>query len=346
MANYGDATTPLNTTYANSGYTYLEEYIHSLTPFAYAPTGTQQHVITTGLGGGGDAQVNENGGTAATSSGDGTGGTLIAHWAGASGSTNQAIVLKFDLSGIEAGSVNSATLDLTAAAAIAGTRQFRLYGLEHDGAGWDWDEASVEFANAPGLDFDGNSRTLGIDPRYTADGEPAEKGNQPLDAPSLYSLGEFTLGPLAAGQTASLDSLNLAVMLNLAAYFEGEDQAGLVTLVLQQISNSGGNAATFYSHEGDALLAPRLVVEAVVSTAAPTLSGDFDDDGDVDGADFLAWQRGDPPQGGNAGELAEWQANYGATPATGSSAAVPEPTAGWLMMIVLGLYVLGTRRGA
>lgn len=33
------------------------------------------------------------------------------------------------------------------------------------------------------------------------------------------------------------------------------------------------------------------------------------DDGDVDGRDFLVWQRGESPA--SAGDLADWQANYG-----------------------------------
>jgi hypothetical protein len=321
VANFGDASTPLNSTLHASGYTYLERYLHSLTPFAYAPTGTQSHTITTGFGRGADAQVNENGGTSATSSGDGTGSTLSALWGGATGATNQAIVLKFDLAGIAPGSVNEARLELTAAEAVAGTHQFKVWGLEHDGARWDWDESTVQFNNAPGVAFDGNSRTLGIDPRYTADGEPAERSNQPLDTPGLYSLGVFSTGPLTAGQTVTFDSLNLAVMLNLAAYFEGEPQAGLVTLILEQTNGSGADDATFWSSEGSVALAPRLVVDAVVAT--PGQDGDFDGDGDVDGNDFLKWQRGESAGGMTTTELDLWKGNFGN--ATSAVAAVPEP---------------------
>jgi len=53
------------------------------------------------------------------------------------------------------------------------------------------------------------------------------------------------------------------------------------------------------------------------------LDGDFDGDGDIDGADFLTWQRNP-----SVGNLADWQAGYGS--ATGSSSAsstaVPEPS--------------------
>lgn len=57
------------------------------------------------------------------------------------------------------------------------------------------------------------------------------------------------------------------------------------------------------------------------------LSGDFDSDGDVDGQDFLAWQRDR-----SVGDLADWQANYGMSSLT-AVAAVPEP--GILSMLAL-----------
>ncbi len=352
LATYGDASTPLNTTYATSGYTYLEEYIHSLTPNAYMPTNTQSHTVLTGYGLGGDAQVNENGGTSATSSGDGTGSTLNALWDGASGTKNQAIVLKFDLSEIVPGSVNEAVLELTAAEAITGTHTFKVYGLEHDGNDWDWDESLVEFADAPGLVFDGNSRTLGIDPRYTADGEPAEKDNFPLDTPGLFSLGEFSISSMVAGETASFDGLNLAVMLNLAAYFEGTPQAGLVTLILEQTNATGTNDATFFSHEGDSLLAPRLIVDATLASPPATANADFDGDGEVDGRDFLVWQRGF----GGAGSLATgdanndgtvdgvdlgiWQTQYNNAGLLATAEAVPEPAG---LVLLLGTLVMFCR---
>ena len=52
------------------------------------------------------------------------------------------------------------------------------------------------------------------------------------------------------------------------------------------------------------------------------IPGDFDSDGDVDGADFLMWQSNP-----SVGDLADWQANYGTTASTVQSASVvPEPS--------------------
>ena len=41
------------------------------------------------------------------------------------------------------------------------------------------------------------------------------------------------------------------------------------------------------------------------------MPGDFDGDGTCDGADFLAWQRGESPYPLSSSDLAEWQAEFG-----------------------------------
>ena len=64
------------------------------------------------------------------------------------------------------------------------------------------------------------------------------------------------------------------------------------------------------------------------------VSGDYDGDGDVDGTDFLEWQRND----GTPAGLAAWQSNYGApTMLSASSATVPEPSAG--VLVVSGMVL-------
>jgi hypothetical protein len=68
------------------------------------------------------------------------------------------------------------------------------------------------------------------------------------------------------------------------------------------------------------------------------LAGDFDNDGDVDGRDFLAWQRNP-----SIGDLADWQANYGQSGAIVSAVtAVPEPSAAMLMLA--GVFAMALRR--
>jgi hypothetical protein len=76
----------------------------------------------------------------------------------------------------------------------------------------------------------------------------------------------------------------------------------------------------------------------VLHAAATTPPGDFDNDGDVDGRDFLFWQRNV-----TVGALGEWQANYGAG-ALSASTSMPEPGAIMLMLSMLSLLAIANRR--
>ena len=67
------------------------------------------------------------------------------------------------------------------------------------------------------------------------------------------------------------------------------------------------------------------------------LPGDFDGDLDVDGRDFLAWQRGESPDPFSNADLAAWQQYYGTViPAPLAAVSVPEP----LSAVLFGLCIL------
>jgi hypothetical protein len=88
---------------------------------------------------------------------------------------------------------------------------------------------------------------------------------------------------------------------------------------------------------------------------------DFDNDNDVDGNDFLRWQRGLGTNVGatnaqgdangdgavNAADLAAWKARFGGTSSVAAVAAVPEPASGLLAAVGLALIpaVRRTQRG-
>ncbi|MEM6331555.1 MAG: hypothetical protein AAF790_15090, partial [Planctomycetota bacterium] len=103
------------------------------------------------------------------------------------------------------------------------------------------------------------------------------------------------------------------------------------------------------------------LIDGFVEYAAIDLTGDFNADGTVDGADYALWRNnlGGPgatlqnrPEGssGVVGEadLAAWQANFGKTtvaPSAGAVAAAPEPAAACCLAVLLGVVAGWSRRG-
>ena len=75
-------------------------------------------------------------------------------------------------------------------------------------------------------------------------------------------------------------------------------------------------------------------------------SGDFDEDGDVDGKDFLDWQRGLSGSPKSSTDLAAWEASYGSPFSVASSVTtsrtVPEPTSLFLTALALATLAVSS----
>ena len=81
-----------------------------------------------------------------------------------------------------------------------------------------------------------------------------------------------------------------------------------------------------------------VLAGAGVGNLTTTLPGDFNDDGEVTGADFLAWQKGESPDPLSTADLNEWQNTYNPSPPTGpplSGVVVPEPSTLTLAMFLV-----------
>ncbi|TWU29949.1 hypothetical protein [Bythopirellula polymerisocia] len=149
------------------------------------------------------------------------------------------------------------------------------------------------------LNFSASS-ALNITLADAAETQPTDGFGQ-ATTPGAATLAGTLNVSLAAGYAPSLgDSFQI-----LSA---GSGRSGMFTTENLPTLTTGLNWDTEYSSNA-------LTLQVI----AASLPGDFDFDGDVDGRDFLVWQRNT-----SVGNLSDWQANYG-TPLTAAATAVPEP---------------------
>ena len=156
-------------------------------------------------------------------------------------------------------------------------------------------------------------------------------------------------GVSSIGSTAGIELQHLPI-----AGLAGGSSAPL-SLVLKR--NVFGDFAVNYLLEfsSDGLPSEPAQLITVSGFGRVVLGGDVDVDNDVDGADFLIWQRGmglgpsatleqgDANLNGfvTADDLALWKANFGTTaPMVNSvvSAQVPEPQAAILLLVAAGVF--------
>ncbi len=162
---------------------------------------------------------------------------------------------------------------------------------------------------------------------------------------------EFEIGNLieTAGFTAGLDLDSIvsagdvsALTTSLTAFSSLD--AGSTNSFLASIDTSaeGTFSASYTLNFSDedlpgaaGLGAMTLTLSGIVEAAAVE-TGDFDGDGDIDGRDFLAWQRGESFDPFSSSDLELWQGEYNAPPVV-ASVAVPEPSSVLCLLVLAGL---------
>jgi len=173
-------------------------------------------------------------------------------------------------------------------------------------------------------------------------------GTLKMEIASLASFDQLIIGgALMAGGTLDVDLLSFVPAAgNTFDLFDFASSMGSFTLDLPALA--GG----LDWDDSDLLVTGELsVISAVIEENA-----DFDEDGDIDGRDFLIWQRGFGGAGSlatgdanddgevDALDLAIWQIQYDTVPElTASSLAVPEPSTIWLIGAAL-VALLGNRK--
>jgi T5SS/PEP-CTERM-associated repeat protein len=105
----------------------------------------------------------------------------------------------------------------------------------------------------------------------------------------------------------------------------------------QRLTTADGIGSFVVNYGAGSPYDPKKVILSSFQLSKP---GDFDLDGDVDGADFLRWQRGQSPTPLSATDLAHWKANY--AKAVPAATPVPEPATNVFAAIAL-LAIVGLR---
>lgn len=85
--------------------------------------------------------------------------------------------------------------------------------------------------------------------------------------------------------------------------------------------------------------------QIVLTDFLSSLTADFDNDGDVDGQDFLVWQRGESPNPSSISDLELWQRQYGDGSLTATAFVAPEPICVWLVIFSLVVSLATSRLG-
>jgi hypothetical protein len=134
---------------------------------------------------------------------------------------------------------------------------------------------------------------------------------------------------------ASLSDGFLAPVQKLSLVDDSGDPIQLLDLVRQKSGNNGQNRTDMrfgIDAEGEIYVTSKKdgTIRRFVGTPLP----DYDFDGDIDGADFLDWQRTD----GSPDGLSDWQNQYGSVSPGGlDGAAVPEPNSVALLLAALAI---------
>jgi T5SS/PEP-CTERM-associated repeat protein len=87
-------------------------------------------------------------------------------------------------------------------------------------------------------------------------------------------------------------------------------------------------------------------VETLVATflGAAAQPGDYNDDGIVNAADYVAWRKNPSAFGGDPAGYNTWRANFAEGGSGGGQGAVPEPTAFVLALLTVGLGLIASNR--
>lgn len=218
----------------------------------------------------------------------------------------------------------------------SGTKQFAVYGRE---SGTIIDAFVLSTTNLTAAQLDSvltGTTVLGYSTGTTISGNYTQQANSVLE----IQLGSSNHSPLLVSSTANLAG-NLAV--ELVEGFVPQPSDSFTILSVGNLVNTfaglpdGSRVNTIGGNGSFEIDYDYVNKRVVLSNFLAGIAGDFDGDGDVDGRDFLVWQRNP-----SVDDLSDWQTNYGVGSFNTANVAVPEP--GTLLLSTLAALAWLARR--
>jgi hypothetical protein len=174
---------------------------------------------------------------------------------------------------------------------------------------------------------------------------PGQQGgtNSVPGSPNLTTLTNVQNIPWATGDTFNNPAWNIAAMFASGTFAEGVTPS-FVSGHTGHVFSTVGTISSF----GQVVEATNITT-IVRTNLNQTVTADYNNDGVVDAADYVAWRKNPAAFGGNPAGYDAWVEQFGVTVGPGagggSISAVPEPSS--LILLVFGLLsVLSARRRA
>jgi hypothetical protein len=260
---------------------------------------------------------------------------------------NEFWLMRFDLSGeANKSQITNAALKLTGYRTSNLQKDLRIWGVNSGTTGLDTITDSSLFADLPGFVQDFDITTTSVDPAVTTYlGDFLFPNHQPGDlVPSegdFLTISQDVLDNTGPNGTSEPAGAGVSPQSTLDAFLRSLGPTDMALFIVGGVASNGQvRIAT-----KEATATETGLVDCTVEVCAPILSydlsegiaGDFDGDTDVDGRDFLTWQRNPA-----VGDLNDWQTNYGTDGGLSATASVPEPGTA-LLSLAVGALLL-TRR--
>jgi hypothetical protein len=353
-------------------------------------------VVTTAAGLGADVAMNEtlNTGTMAVTYGYNAGGVNISvryngynlgfpaldpQGDADNDDRNEFAVLRFDLTGVQKSTISDPALRFIAHRATNNRQSLRLWGVNTGVANLNtFLEAGGSYAATPGfLAGDSDMTTQGVDQAQTTylgdfafpqidkgaglvdpvEGDPLILSQAVIDATG----GNGTSEPSGGSQTGG----GVAVQNTLQGFLRSLADSDTAVFILGGIASNGQvrittkeatttETSVLTGNAGD--FAPRL---EYFTGAVGVEDADFDNDMDVDGADFITWQQGlggagssnmtgdaDGSGAVDAADLEIWTRKFGTPQSVGAAASVPEPAAAAIAALAIAAFARQRRTAA